>query len=47
MLRLDKDTLTKVLKLGARIQKLIRGQPVDGGPPTGGKKRAVGAVPES
>ena len=27
MLRLDTETLTKVLKLGARIQKLIRGQP--------------------
>lgn len=27
MLRLDTETLTKVLKLGAKIQKLIRGQP--------------------
>ena len=26
MLRLDTDTLTKVLKLGAKIQKLIRGE---------------------
>jgi DNA-binding transcriptional regulator GbsR (MarR family) len=27
MLRLDTDTLTRVLKLGAKIQKLIRGEP--------------------
>ena len=27
MLRLDADTLTRVLKLGAKIQKLIRGEP--------------------
>jgi DNA-binding transcriptional regulator GbsR (MarR family) len=27
MLRLDTETLTKVLKLGAKIQKLIRGEP--------------------
>ena len=26
MLRLDSETLTKVLKLGAKIQKLIRGE---------------------
>ncbi|MBX3659965.1 MAG: MarR family transcriptional regulator [Ramlibacter sp.] len=28
MLRLDADTLAKVLRLGAKIQKLIRGEPV-------------------
>ncbi len=28
MLRLDADTLSKVLRLGAKIQKLIRGEPV-------------------
>jgi hypothetical protein len=28
MLRLDTETLTKVLKLGAKIQKLIRGDSV-------------------
>lgn len=33
MLRLDTDTLGKVLKLGARIQKLIRGQPGDAANP--------------
>lgn len=44
MLRLDKDTLTKVLKLGARIQRLIRGQPVDGESSAGGKKGAVSAA---
>ena len=31
MLRLDTETLTKVLKLGAKIQKLIRGQPAAAG----------------
>ena len=31
MLRLDTETLTKVLKLGAKIQKLIRGQSAAGG----------------
>jgi DNA-binding transcriptional regulator GbsR (MarR family) len=41
MLRLDTDTLAKVLKLGARVQKLIRGQPVDGGATAGAKKGAV------
>jgi DNA-binding transcriptional regulator GbsR (MarR family) len=30
MLRLDTETLTKVLKLGAKIQKLIRGQTTGG-----------------
>jgi DNA-binding transcriptional regulator GbsR (MarR family) len=30
MLRLDTETLTKVLKLGAKIQKLIRGQSAAG-----------------
>jgi DNA-binding transcriptional regulator GbsR (MarR family) len=44
MLHLDKDTLTKVLKLGARIQRLIRGQPVDGESSAGGKKGAVSAA---
>jgi DNA-binding transcriptional regulator GbsR (MarR family) len=43
MLRLDTETLTKVLKLGARIQKLIRGQPLDA-PAPGGDMGAVGAV---
>ena len=46
MLRLDTETLTKVLKLGAKIQKLIRGQPA----PSSGEadkaagENAVGAV---
>lgn len=44
MLRLDTETLTKVLKLGARIQKLIRGQPLEGGKPPGGDMGALGAV---
>jgi DNA-binding transcriptional regulator GbsR (MarR family) len=36
MLRLDTETLTKVLKLGAKIQKLIRGDaaPIDAKNPT-------------
>lgn len=32
MLRLDAETLGKVLRLGAKIQKLIRGEPVTTGP---------------
>jgi DNA-binding transcriptional regulator GbsR (MarR family) len=32
MLRLDTETLTKVLKLGAKIQKLIRGSQAGGAP---------------
>lgn len=42
MLRLDTETLTKVLKLGAKIQKLIRGQTSGGtdAPPV----NEVGAV---
>lgn len=44
MLRLDTDTLTKVLKLGSRIQKLIRGQPVDSAPAAGGEMGAFGAI---
>ena len=44
MLRLDTETLTKVLKLGARIQKLIRGQPLEGGQPPGSDMGALGAV---
>ena len=42
MLRLDTETLTKVLKLGAKIQKLIRGQTTGGtdAPPV----NEVGAV---
>ncbi len=39
MLRLDTETLTKVLKLGAKIQKLIRGQPA--GTKTPAKARAT------
>jgi DNA-binding transcriptional regulator GbsR (MarR family) len=44
MLRLDTETLTKVLKLGARIQKLIRGEgtPVADGPQS--KVNALGAI---
>lgn len=44
MLRLDTETLTKVLKLGARIQKLIRGEgtAVAGEPPS--KVNAMGAM---
>jgi DNA-binding transcriptional regulator GbsR (MarR family) len=40
MLRLDTETLTKVLKLGAKIQKLIRGdvQGAVAGPSTTGSK---------
>lgn len=38
MLRLDTETLTKVLKLGARIQKLIRG---DGTPVAEGSQAKV------
>lgn len=38
MLRLDTQTLTRVLKLGAKIQKLIRGEPV-------GKVKAARAQP--
>ena len=38
------ESLTKVLKLGARIQKLIRGQPLEGGQPPGGDMGALGAV---
>jgi DNA-binding transcriptional regulator GbsR (MarR family) len=43
MLRLDTDTLTKVLKLGAKIQKLIRGEasPVDAAQ---AKVNALGSV---
>ena len=33
MLRLDTDTLSRVLRLGAKIQKLVRGQSVDVEPP--------------
>ncbi len=40
MLRLDTDTLAKVLKLGARVQKLIRGPPVAGGATAGGERGA-------
>ena len=44
MLRLDTETLTKVLKLGARIQKLIRGDgtAVAEGPQS--KVNAMGAI---
>ena len=41
MLRLDTETLTKVLKLGARIQKLIRG---DGTPVAEGSQAKVNAL---
>ncbi|HSH88781.1 MAG TPA: GbsR/MarR family transcriptional regulator [Ramlibacter sp.] len=43
MLRLDTETLSKVLKLGAKIQKLIRGQAPGGGPDTPAVN-AVGSV---
>jgi DNA-binding transcriptional regulator GbsR (MarR family) len=44
MLRLDTETLTKVLKLGARIQKLIRGEGTAvAGEPTS-KVNAMGAM---
>lgn len=35
MLRLDTDTLSRVLRLGAKIQKLVRGQNADVEPPAG------------
>jgi DNA-binding transcriptional regulator GbsR (MarR family) len=41
MLRLDTETLTKVLKLGARIQKLIRGE---GTPVADGSQSKVNAL---
>ena len=43
MLRLDTDTLTRVLKLGARIQKLIRGEPEAARAQGKGKAAARGA----
>ena len=43
MLRLDTDTLTRVLKLGARIQKLIRGEPAAARAQGKGKAAARGA----
>ena len=46
MLRLDTDTLTKVLKLGAKIQKLIRGETpnASGKEAEKDKMNAMGAV---
>jgi DNA-binding transcriptional regulator GbsR (MarR family) len=44
MLRLDTETLTKVLKLGARVQKLIRGEPVEAPAPGHAEAQAMGAV---
>jgi len=44
MLRLDTETLTKVLKLGAKIQKLIRGQPAAGETPAQSNVKAMGAI---
>lgn len=44
MLRLDTETLTKVLKLGAKVQKLIRGEPVEPPAPGHAEAQAMGAV---
>jgi DNA-binding transcriptional regulator GbsR (MarR family) len=44
MLRLDTETLTKVLKLGAKIQKLIRGQPAFSEAGTAARSNDLGAV---
>lgn len=43
MLRLDTETLSRVLKLGARIQKLIRGESVADGKPAA-EVKGLGAV---
>jgi DNA-binding transcriptional regulator GbsR (MarR family) len=44
MLRLDTETLTKVLKLGAKVQKLIRGEPAEPVDPAQAKVNAMGAL---
>jgi DNA-binding transcriptional regulator GbsR (MarR family) len=44
MLRLDTETLTKVLKLGAKIQKLIRGDAAAAEPQPVQQAKALGAM---
>ena len=44
MLRLDTETLTKVLMLGAKIQKLIRGENIGAGESEKAKAQALGAL---
>jgi DNA-binding transcriptional regulator GbsR (MarR family) len=44
MLRLDTETLTRVLKLGAKIQKLIRGEAVPLEDAAQAKVKALGAM---
>lgn len=45
MLRLDTDTLSRVLRLGAKIQKLVRGQSADVDPAGEAAVKALGTLP--
>jgi DNA-binding transcriptional regulator GbsR (MarR family) len=44
MLRLDTDTLSRVLRLGAKIQKLVRGQGAEAEPASEAAVKALGTL---
>ena len=44
MLRLDTDTLSRVLRLGAKIQKLVRGQGSEAEPAGEAAVKALGTL---